>query len=106
MTQVKFIEYEGKKIPYRLAYYALNEVKKETGKGLKDFDKLDEDMELLEPLFYHSVISGYRVLHKKCPYKRDDILTILDICYLGFMTNVGSFFREGVNQASKAKKAK
>lgn len=103
MTQVKFIEYEGEKIPYRLAYYALNELKKETGKGLKDLDSLDEDMELLEPLFYHSVISGYRVLHKKCPYKRDDILTILDLCYLEFMINVGGFFQQGVSKVKKVK---
>jgi len=103
MTQVKFIEHDGKKIPYRVAWYALSELKKETGKGLKDLDNLDDDMTMLGPLFYHSVIAGFTVINKKCPYKRDEVLAILDLYWMDIIGNVKSFFQEGVSQAKKAK---
>ena len=98
MTTLKFIEYTdtlGKKvkIPYRVKYLALKEWQKETGKTLANLDEIDSNLEILEPLFWHSVVSGYKIQGKENPYKRADIEEIIDECYLEFVKGVPSFFQ-------------
>jgi hypothetical protein len=93
MKNVLFIEHGKEKIPYRVKYYALKEWQKETGKTLADLDSLDSDLSLLEPLFFHSVMSGYKDAGQKCPYKREELSNILDDCWLAFMKGVPSFFQ-------------
>ena len=95
MAQVKYLEYNKKKIPYRVKYLALKAWKDETGKSLKDIDDLLENIELLEPLFWHSVVSGYRILGKENPYKRKDeeFILILDECWIKFASGMKDFFQ-------------
>lgn len=95
MTQVKFIKHGKEKIPYRVSYRSLKEWQKETGKGLKDLDAIDDDLELIEPLFYHSVTTGYKAINKPCDYTREKLQDILDECWLEFLGGVGSFFQVG-----------
>ena len=100
MTQVKFIKHGKDKIPYRISYRSLSEWQKETGKGLKDLDQIDDDLGLIEPLFYHSVMTGYKALNKECLLTREGLSDVLDECWLDFLGGIGSFFQLGV----KAKK--
>jgi hypothetical protein len=96
MAQVKFLKYEGEKIPYRISYLAISEWQKETGKGLNDLDEIDKDMSLLEPFFYHAVKTGYRVNKQEMPYSREGIIDVLDECLFEFMEGMGDFFQKGV----------
>ena len=98
MTKVQFIKHGKEKIPYRISYRSLSEWQKETGKGLKDLDAIADDLGLIEPLFYHSVVTGYMAINKDCPYKRDGLQDVLDECWLEFLIGIGSFFLKGVNQ--------
>lgn len=98
MSKVQFINYEKEKIPYRISYRSLSEWQKETGKGLKDLDAIDDDLGLIEPLFYHSVITGYFAINKDCPHTRDYLkYNILDECWLEFLGGIGSFFLQGAS---------
>ena len=99
MSKVQFIKHEKEKIPYRISYRSLAEWQKETGKGLKDLDAIDNDLGLIEPLFYHSVITGYMAINKECQYTREHLKdVILDECWLEFIGGIGSFFLTGAAQ--------
>jgi hypothetical protein len=97
MSKVQFIKHGKDKIPYRISYRSLSEWQKETGKGLKDLDKIDDDLALIEPLFFHSVETGYLAINQKCPHTREGLQNILDECWLEFLGGIGSFFQTGVN---------
>ena len=96
MAQVKFLKYEGKKIPYRISYLAISEWQKETGKGLNDLDDIDKDMSLIEPLFFHAINTGYKVNKQDNPHSREATTLILDECLFDFMEGMGDFFQKGV----------
>ena len=95
MSKVQFIKHGKEKIPYRISYRSLSEWQKETGKGLKDLDQIDDDLGLIEPLFYHSVITGYKAINKDCPLTREALADVLDECWLEFLGGIGSFFLSG-----------
>ena len=96
MAQVKFLKYEGEKIPYRISYLAISEWQKETGKGLNDLDDIDKDMSLIEPLFFHAIATGYKVNKEEMKWSREQISLILDECLFDFMEGMGDFFQKGV----------
>lgn len=102
MTQVKFLKYENKKIPYRVSYGSLNEWQKETGKSIDDLENIDHDLQMLEPLFYHCVTLGYKVNKQESPYTREELEMVLDANWLDFMAGVGDFFQKGVTKAIPA----
>ena len=80
MAQVKFLQYE----------------KEETGKGLSDLDDIDNNMALIEPLFYHAIATGYKVNKQEMKYTREQVVLILDECLFDFMEGMGDFFQKGV----------
>ena len=96
MAQVKFLQYEKEKIPYRISYLAISEWQKETGKGLSDLDDIDNNMALIEPLFYHAIATGYKVNKQEMKYTREQVVLILDECLFDFMEGMGDFFQKGV----------
>ena len=98
MAQVKFLNYNKEKIPFRISYLAISGWQKETGKGLDDLEDIDKDMSLIEPLVFHSIDAGYRVNKQVNPFKREDIGLILDECLFDFIDGMGSFFQKGVKQ--------
>ena len=107
--KVAFVDYEGAKVPFRISYLSLSAWQKETGKGLSDLDNIDSDMSMIAPLFYHSVIVGYKALKDVNPYSPEEIKEeILDVCWTEFLAKLPDFFQEGNAQipAKKAKKTK
>jgi hypothetical protein len=96
MAQVKFLKYEGEKIPYRISYLAIKGWQEETGKSLNDLDEVDKDLGLLEPLVFHAITTGYKVNKQEMKFKREDIGLILDECMFDFMQGMGDFFQKGV----------
>ena len=70
-----YITYKKEKLPIRVSYYALKQYQKETGKDLSD---LDENLENLEILLYHSLIAGHKSENKEMILPREEMEFILD----------------------------
>lgn len=87
---VKFIEYDGKKLPIRISYYALKMTKEETGRSLSKAQ--DEDYELYEVLAYHALVSGARATKQECQIKREEVVDFMDECFQSFLKLVPEFF--------------
>ena len=97
MEQVQKIKFKGTEIPFRITYSAMLAWSKETGLTLNDLDKLDSDLEMLEPLFWHSLVAGYKYLDTINPYTRETSIEIIDEVWLMFIQKMGVFFLTGVS---------
>ena len=104
---VEFINYEGKKLPIRIKYFALLNFQKETGKTFdevqadtrkakKKGDEIDmvELFNMMQPLLYYSLISGLKAVDKKAKlaYDREDMFDILEECFVEFTELMPKFF--------------
>jgi len=87
MAFVDYITYKDKKYPVRISFTALVKLKKETG---KDFES-EFELELLEPLLWFSLQSGYQAEGRIFDIKREDVEWMLDECLYEFVRIIPLF---------------
>lgn len=88
---IEYIEYKEKKYPVRISYMAIMGLKKDTGKGLEDMgDGMDKST--IESLLYHSLKSGAAAEGKEMPFKKADLVDILEECFISFLSLIPKFF--------------
>jgi hypothetical protein len=97
---IKYLDYKGEKIPIIISYYALTRWSAETGLKIDQLDRIDDNLELVEPLIYHSITAGCHEEKKKNPFKREDFSFVLDHLFGQFLNEMKSFSL-GMTQAQK-----
>ena len=96
---VKYINVNKEKLPVSISYYALEKLKQETGKAIGDWD--ENDISFLEPLFFYALEAGFKAEKKIFEINREDIVFMLDECWLDFSTAMSDFFTEVANHNEK-----
>lgn len=91
---VKFVEYQGKKLPIRISYYAIKILKEKSGKR---FEEIDEDVALYAPLFYASLQAGAWATNTPLEIKEEDVEKVLDACFFDFIKLIPEFFQTKTN---------
>lgn len=104
MSKVKYLDYKGDKLPYRVSYKSISKWQEETGKSLSDLEEIDSQLSLIEPLFYWAVVVGCKYDGIELKYKRDELEDVLDDNWMEFMSGIGDFFLKGA--ATKAPQSK
>ena len=99
---VKQIKCNGEIHPISISYYAISKLEAETGKGIGDLG--DGGLSLYEPLFFYALEAGYRAEKKIFSIKREDIVFMLDECWLDFTSIMGEFFSDVTNHNEKKQK--
>jgi hypothetical protein len=109
---MRFLEYQGEKIPLKIGFYALKHFQNETGKSMLELDNLT--MEDLESLFYHSYVNGCKAGAAegwKVKFEREEAETILEDNVAEFLLLVPELTNDCFNKKKstpepvKAKKA-
>ena len=95
-SKINYLDYQGEKVPYSIGYFALSQWQEETGKSLIDIDSLEDNLLMLEPLFFHAVIAGYKIVDKLNKRSREELQFVLDLCWLQFIAGMKDFFPKGV----------
>lgn len=93
---VEYITYKGKKYAFRVSYYALKKTVdelKEKGIDSSMNNILNGDLSVYEPLLYYSLVSGAKATDKELDLKREDIVDVLDECFLEFTKKLPNFFQ-------------
>ena len=91
---VEFITYQGEKYPIRVSYYVLMMAQKESGVSLSE---LESNLESQQHILWYSLVAGHKMAKKELTLKRDDILWILDECYLDFQKAMLTFAKSLVD---------
>lgn len=87
---VEFITYQGEKLPVKIGYYALKMMQSEHKTNVGDM----EELALYEPMLFYALKQGHRIEKKEFTYTMDDMVDILDDCFLEFTDIVVKFFPE------------
>jgi hypothetical protein len=89
------INYLGESLPVKVGYYAVKhtnrEIKEKTGTDLSMEGLLSGDIEVMEPLLYHSLAMGFRLEKRVFDIPREDTEFILDVCFFDFLKLVQKF---------------
>lgn len=82
-TKIYQLEYKGQNIPIRIGYWAMKQLKIETG---KDFAEISSnDFDLFETFLWYCLVRGYKELEQPIPFKREQMEDIMDEVYFSFM---------------------
>ena len=87
---IKYINYNEKKLPIRVSYYAMKVLKEKSGKR---FEEIGEAIELYEPLFFASLQSGAWATNTELEIKEEDAIKVLDACFFEFIKMIPEFFQ-------------
>lgn len=105
---IKYIEYQKKKYPIRISYYALKHTSEDTGTSISSITDKGNDAVVFEKLLYYGLKAGCRAENIEMPFKEDDMEFVLDEIFFEFTDLVKDFFpkaKEGEDkQVVKAKK--
>ena len=93
--KMNYFKYSGGELPYRISYLSLRAWQKETGAEVGKLNNIEENLSLVEPLFYHSVILGHEICSRKLVESREQLEMILDANWANFVGSIGDFFLEG-----------
>jgi hypothetical protein len=85
---IEFITYQGKKYPMRVSYYVLMMAQKESGVLLEELDKNFESQQLV---LWYALEAGHRMTNKTVTLKREDMVWVLDECYIDFQKAIYQF---------------
>ena len=96
---VEFITYKKKKYPIRISYYVLMMAQKESG---VDIDELDKDFEAQQHILWYSLQAGHKMADQELELNREDMLWILDACYLDFQRAMYQFAKSLVDVQTEA----
>lgn len=103
---VEFITYKEKKYPMRVSYYVLMMAQKETGLSMDD---LENNFEAQQHILWYSLIAGHKMAGKELDLPREDMVWVLDACYLDFQKAMYEFAKSLIDiqtQAFKEQEAK
>lgn len=91
---IKYIEYKKQKYPVRVGYRALKMLQKETGMSFEELQKQEKGLELenYEILLFHSLVAGSKAEETAMPFKMDDMIDLLDECFMEFVRMIPEFF--------------
>ncbi len=107
---VEFIKYKNKQYPVSVGYYALkhtNRELKEQGRNDLNMDTLlSQDIEVMEPLLYYSLVSGCRAEGQVLDLQRDDMEFMLDEVMFQFTEVLPKFFPTTTQEGGQPKKEK
>jgi len=104
---IEFITYQGEKYPIRVSYYVLLMAQKESGLKLEE---LDSNLESQQIILWYALVAGHKMAKKELTLNRDDIVWILDECYIDFQKALFHFgkslieMQEDVNKEGNDKK--
>ena len=82
---MRFINYQGKKLPLNVSWYAIKNFKNDTG---VDLQQVDDKPEYLEILLYYSLKSGHRIEKIQFDYTMEDMENILDESMMAFVAAI------------------
>jgi len=74
---VDYITYEGKQLPVKISFSALNAFEKETGLTMS---KIGEELHFHEVILWHALRAGHYKAKEELTIKREDVEWILDEC--------------------------
>lgn len=102
------INYNGKEYPVKVGYYALKhtarEIKETQGRDIGIMDVLSDDITVLEPLLFHSMVMGARLENQVFQIERIEAEFILDECLPEFMRLIPKFFKANFGNEEETKK--
>jgi len=101
MNTVQYITYQNEKWPIRVSYYCVKKFQQETGKGIEE---IENDISLLEPLLWYSLIAGHQAEKRHMTLKREDMEFILDESMSEFSEAMMAFFPLATGEVSDNKK--
>jgi hypothetical protein len=88
---VEYLKYGNKKLPVKIGYYTLKMMFQEHGVSM---EQLSGDITLYEPLLFYSLQQGHKATNKEFKYKLEDMVDILDDCFMDFVEIIFKFFPE------------
>lgn len=87
---VEFITYKKEKHPIRVSYYVLMMAQKETGVSIEE---LDTNFEAQQHILWFALEAGAKMAEQENKIKREDVVWVLDECYLAFQKAMYEFAR-------------
>jgi hypothetical protein len=85
---VKYITYQGEKLPISLSYIAIKGFEEDSGESIEVLDKKISNLEIV---LWHALRAGYKAERKEFNVKREDVEWILDECMSEFQKILFSF---------------
>jgi len=89
---IEYLNYEGKKLPVKIGYYALKMLKAELGKEMSDIG--DDDFTAYEILLFYGLEMGCRKTHTKFTWKKTDMEMLMEEVFYQFLDLLPKFFPE------------
>ena len=96
---VKFITYKKQKYPLRISYYVLMMAQKESGVSIDDLDK---DFEAQQLLLWYGLIAGAKMAETEVTLKKEDMVWVLDECYIDFQKAMYGFAKSLIDVQAEA----
>ena len=96
---IKHITYEGEKYPIRVSYYAIVKFKEQHGMSIEKLT--EDDVEKWQDILFYALVAGHKAAKKELTLKREDMIFVLDACFMEFMKLVPTFF-QGTNGPQQA----
>jgi len=96
---VEFITYKKKKYPLRISYYVLMMAQKESGVTIDD---LDSDFEAQQHILWYGLQAGAKMADTEVTLLREDMMWVLDECYLEFQKAMYSFAKSLIDIQTQA----
>lgn len=95
---VKYITYQGEKYPIRISYYVLNMVSEE----LKlTPGEIEGNVKAEKEILWYALVAGHEMAKKELTLKRENMIWVLDECYLEFQEAVIEFGQEMVEMKKR-----
>lgn len=97
---VEYINYQKKRYPIRISYYALKRVQQEFKVSL---EKITEsgDMGVYEALLFHGLTKGAQVTGEPMKFTREQIEDVMDEVFFEFMELMPKFFPNYTKEKGK-----
>jgi hypothetical protein len=96
---VEFITYQGQKLPIRVSYYVLMMAQKESGLNIMEFEKNLESQQLI---LYYALVAGHKMAKKELTLTKEDMIWVLDECYLDYQKATFQFAKALIEVQQKA----
>jgi hypothetical protein len=95
---VKFITYQGEKYPIRISYYVLDMVAEELHLSP---DEIEGNTKAEKDILWYALLAGHKMAKKDLTLKKDDMVWVLDECYLEFQEAILDFGQSIIDMKEK-----
>lgn len=96
---VQYINFQGKKYPIRISYYAMKMFQKDSGIQVESLTS-ESDIEHYETLLYHALVAGAKVEGTEMNLEMEDMQWMLDESFMEFVNSMEYFFPEQSKKAT------